>query len=1195
MIFMDEVLPKQVTEEIQNDYISNPFSTGGGGANFETHVQAAFVVLMLTGGFAPCLPVFPIKKIKLQGKHIGYNTDDFIAYTQDPNSNQEYKLLAQIKHSVSISQSNLTFAAVIESAWKDFCNPKLFDPQKDTFALITCPLSTTDIEDVRRILEWARHSESAYEFITKIQKGNFSSDHKRQKLTVFQSHLNNSKGSNITDDELWSFMKSFHLLGYDLDIKSGVTHSLLKSLIGQYSPKDAEKVWLQIVEEVQYANQDAGTLSIDTVSPEIQAAFKKPKIQEIPQEFVKKAEIEVQAEDTLNKYAPELAIATLLGAWDESSDNDKKAIEKLSDISYCEWITKMREILAQSKSPLTLINGKWKITKRLDLWNTLGPRIFDDHLVRFKEISVNILRERDPKFDLSKDERFLARVKGKVLLHSQLLRNAIAEGLALVGSYPKVLTHCTLHKPENIVTLAVREILNEKDWIIWASLNDILPLLAEAAPDDFINAVEVRLNDRDAKTFQSLFAQEGDGSGGWNYMTGILWALETLAWHPDYLVRVTVILGRLSEIDPGGNWANRPVNSLRTIFLPWHPQTCGNIEKRKTAIETLLKECPTIGWKLLLALLPSPHQISFENRKPVWRESILKNCVNLDKVPSTDYFEQIKTYVTLLFQHAKADIGKLKELVTKLGNLPEQLYLQTLDYLSSKEISNMPEQERLPLWETLIDIVIKHRKFSDTKWAFQATEVDRIYQIAETLKPSSPKLLYKRLFDRHENQLFCVKGEYDIQRQNIEKQRTKAINTIIATSGIHGVIDFAKSVAIPSEVGLALGRIDHQDTNSYFLPSKLLTEERYLEDIMHGYIWSKFSSKGWGWIEEVKINDWTNEQKAAFLVLLPFTSEAWQKVRTLLGEKEHLYWENVDVRPYRIKELHEAVEKLLQYGRPRAAISCLNWMLYEKMEIPLEHTYKALIASPTSEESSYSLDQNDSIELIKWLQNNPVADKGTLSQIEWIYLPLLDHYLSEAPRILEQKLANEPEFFCAIISSAFRSTKPENNPKEITKEQRQNATRAYELLHNWKTPPGTNPDGVFDPVRLNKWIDEVRGSCENSGHLDIALAKIGEVFAHSQPDPNGLWIHKAIAEILNEKDADEMRSGFVTGRLRMRGVFWGSKGKQEKGIAEDYRKNADAVEKEGYSRLASTIRELSIYYERLAEREATRDPYEILQ
>jgi hypothetical protein len=33
--------------------LSNPFSTGSGGAHFEANIQATFVTLMLSGGYAP--------------------------------------------------------------------------------------------------------------------------------------------------------------------------------------------------------------------------------------------------------------------------------------------------------------------------------------------------------------------------------------------------------------------------------------------------------------------------------------------------------------------------------------------------------------------------------------------------------------------------------------------------------------------------------------------------------------------------------------------------------------------------------------------------------------------------------------------------------------------------------------------------------------------------------------------------------------------------------------------------------------------------------------------------------------------------------------------------------------------------------------------------------------------------------------
>lgn len=96
--------------------LSNPFSTGAGGPRFENQVQTMFVLLMLTGGIVPCLPPFPIKKIKLQGRYDGYQTDDFIAFVEDETSEAKAKLLSQIKHSVNITENDPVFGEVIQAA-----------------------------------------------------------------------------------------------------------------------------------------------------------------------------------------------------------------------------------------------------------------------------------------------------------------------------------------------------------------------------------------------------------------------------------------------------------------------------------------------------------------------------------------------------------------------------------------------------------------------------------------------------------------------------------------------------------------------------------------------------------------------------------------------------------------------------------------------------------------------------------------------------------------------------------------------------------------------------------------------------------------------------------------------------------------------------------------------------------------------
>jgi hypothetical protein len=257
---------------------SNPFSTGGGGPNFETRVQAAFTVLLLTGRVSPCLPPWPITRIKLQGTYAGIETDDFIVYAKDPQSGREAKLLAQMKHEVSITEANRPFAAAIQSAWKDFNNDKMFNPETDAIALITGPLTQADISNVRTLLEWARTSENETEFLGKVNTAHFSDDTKRKKLQAFRTQLvNANRGIDLTDTELWQFMKSFYLLGYDLDVGPGSTLSLIQSLIGLYSPDDPSSLWSTILDFVQSADQNAGTITVETLPHAISTPFKTRK------------------------------------------------------------------------------------------------------------------------------------------------------------------------------------------------------------------------------------------------------------------------------------------------------------------------------------------------------------------------------------------------------------------------------------------------------------------------------------------------------------------------------------------------------------------------------------------------------------------------------------------------------------------------------------------------------------------------------------------------------------------------------------------------------------------------------------------------------------------------------------------------------------------------------------------------------
>lgn len=886
--------------------------------------------------------------------------------------------------------------------------------------------------------------------------------------------------------------------------------------------------------------------------------------------------------------AAELAIAMILGSWSEESDEDRAVVEIVSGKGYGEWIGKMREIALRPATPLIHRDGIWRFISRYEGWHALGPRIFDGHLERFKHVAVAVLREKDPQFELPSEERYAASIQGKVLSHSRTLRTGLAETLALLGSHHKALTSCSLGKAEAVATMTVREILANADWVLWASLNDLLPLLAEAAPGEFLDAVEKALQ-REPCSFNEVFAQEGDGLFGGNYMTGLLWALETLAWDPNYISRVVVCLGELAMRDPGGQWANRPINSLTTILLPWLPQTIAPIEKRVAAVRTLLNEIPDIGWKLLVNLLPQYHPVSFGTRRPAWRTIIPDDWCQ--SVTIREHWEQVSAYVDLAINEAKKDSTKLAKIIDHLENLPQPAQEHLLDYLQSDSILAMPESERLHIWNKLVDLVTKHRKFADAEWAMKPEQVDKIAEVADRLAPDVPFFRYQRLFSERDFDLYDERGEYEEQRKKLEKRRQEAVAEVAASGGTEAVLAFAKVVQSPWRVGIAYGAIASPDADEAVLPNLLESEEKSHAQFVGGFVWGRFLNLGWEWVDRINTSLWTPAQIGQFLSFLPFASETWQRANSLLGEDQSAYWSKTSTNPYEADTSIEcAIDQLINHGRPYAAVRCLYRMLHEQQPFDNTQAIRALLEALKSSESPHSMDVYEVVEIIKALQNDPDTNLNDLFKVEWAYLPLLTQHHNASPKLLARRLADDPGFFCEVIRLVFLAKNEERPAEEATEERKNIATNAYRLLSEWRTPPGLREDGSYDGNALNLWLDAVKKECTETGHLEIAMEMVGHVLIHVPADPDGLWIHHSAAAILNAKDAKDMREGFQIALYNSRGVHTvDPTGKPERELAAKYRGKAEAVENAGYHRLASTLRGLADIYENEAERIKARN------
>lgn len=391
----------------------------------------------------------------------------------------------------------------------------------------------------------------------------------------------------------------------------------------------------------------------------------------------------------------------------------------------------------------------------------------------------------------------------------------------------------------------------------------------------------------------------------------------------------------------------------------------------------------------------------------------------------------------------------------------------------------------------------------------------------------------------------------------------------------------------PGRVGYSLGNVSESDIDCVILPDMIEDDDLKVKEFTSAFVLAKFRRLGWPWANQVAAEKWSKEQIGIFFSYLPSTQNTWDSVGRLLGEDEIEYWKRAAASAYVESEnLDYAIDKLIRYKRPNAAITYLYLGLHKKSKLNKILAIKALKDAVTTEEPPYAFDTFQIVEVIKALQNDPEVSPDDLFDVEWAYLQLLTGPGNTGtPESLEIKLATEPNFFCELIRRIYRSKYERKTKKETTEQEKAIATKAWLLFRIWKRIPGITENNNFSTKQFKEWLLKVKTTCGESGHFDAAMNTLGEALIHSPSDPDGLWIHRTVAEALNEEDAEQIRIGYYRGIINARGSHWvDPSGKPEKELAEKYRRQADGIEDAGYFRFAQTLRKLAKIYEEEAKR-----------
>lgn len=730
------------------------------------------------------------------------------------------------------------------------------------------------------------------------------------------------------------------------------------------------------------------------------------------------------------------------------------------------------------------------------------------------------------------------------------------------------------------------------DWRLWASLSGYLPLLAEAGPDAFLAAVESGLGGN--KVILELFREEPHPLFGLSQHTGLLWALETLAWSPDYIGRAALILAKLARLDPGGKLANRPDGSLRAIFLPWLPQTAATVEERLRVLDVLRNREPDAAWKLMRQCLPENHSFGHPSHKPSWRDwapDAQKGATN------REYFTMTKEILGRLLSDVGTNGSRWSDLIDSLGALPPDQYGIVVERLLALDATVLPVDDRALIWNAIRKLLSHHRSFPDAEWALPAERLAPLSATYERLLPDESIARYGWLFSDRVDLPEGREKDWEAKEKAVHAGRVDAVRAVYTQSGLQGVLEFIPKIDRPLSLGFTLASVELISSDEdAILHEYLAAPDEGAAEFARGVVVGRVQERGVGWAEAKIMHSgqgWSVRQRGEFLGCLPNTQADWDLVERTDAATQREYWRVMRRWGVQSQDVEYVVRKLLEYGRPFTAIDLLSIPASRKGNIPptliIEALELAVRTDPKTDENVHSFSYNVA-RLLDALEQTDGVDLNRIAWLEWAYLPLLR--LERGPKLLRRELVRNPEFFMQILSLVFRAER--EKPHETSEQERAQAQHGHDLLESCRTVPGTTEVGEIRADELIDWLRRARELAQANGRGTIADLMIGKILSGSPPGKDGAWPAEPVRDVIEIVTSEDLEEGFQVGHYNSRGVVTRNPaegGEQERQLAKRYEKYADAV-RDRWPRTAAVLRNIAENYRAQARRED--DQFELL-
>ena len=835
--------------------------------------------------------------------------------------------------------------------------------------------------------------------------------------------------------------------------------------------------------------------------------------------------------------------ALLAGGWDSKHDGDQAILTELSGgKDYLQIEAQLRPFLNRHDSPLDREGGIWKLRAPVDAFVNLCCLLGAEHLVLLTSVVGKIFAASPP--EIVEDKFAVSKAP-----YSSWLREGVANMLLMLAALHEEVALDVGRDPALFVDDLVGGLPGlSDDYRMIQSLEQQLPALMEAAPDPLLSALEQMLGGNKEK-IAPIFVETPNFGMSRNKLPNLLWALEMLAWDPDYLLRVSLVLARLAEIDPGGRSSNRPIGSLRDIFVAWNPGTNAPLASRLKILDVIVEQIPGTGWELLTRLLPKMSDTKGPTQRPRFREAGASERESLTHRLVDDTYDAIVDRVfTLLGEQSDRWLVVLES----FPQFSRDRKKQFLNLLEERALRATGE-DKVALRHAIERMVDRHARFRNANWALPDGDLQRLMTIAGTLESEDPIDRARLLFED-----WLPVGVADrAEAEKVSAQRRRQeVAKLASSGGAKAILELAGKVKLPQFVATASAEgISDEKVLIEILDSA--STGSVLEDFviaLSGALrWTRGEAFEQRFLTIARERGWSDAKMAVLLLAWPEVPATWHLVEMLGSGAKDIFWRRRRPRYFDgpRDQLFVLVNNFLTVGRPGAALEAAHGR-EDELDWPTITLILKMRVRELNERGEGALDSYYIEELFEKLRQRTDVPRLELAQWEYAYFPVLEHH--ESDLVLFDLMASDPEFFVSILKDVFVEDGTNLDEQETTEEQRMRGNASHRILVAFNRAPGQS-DGVVDSTALDRWVDGMIDAATRERRLNVIYSYIGRSLAHSA-EKDGIWPQPAVAQVIERLSSDDLERGMMIERFNMRGVYTKALfegGKQERALAQQYR------------------------------------------